>query len=631
MPPGNKSTVGYSSTASSGTTDSIAETFSNSNTSGLDFSLFGFSLGGTVTFSNSSTKTTTDQTTIQNTESTTWSTSGNPIDHTQDILTIWLNPQIIVTNFHFPAGGGPYKLPNGPQIEYSLGNAAYSTAGNGSMVIGPPIPGDDMDNISVSVAALQNPTTLLPSQLVSRTTSDGTTLPGLLILCANRIPESQCTAAVASASACGCTAQDFIKMVNMDPFFDPNIPTKTIDGINTADPDNARFVPVLDVSGGDLMPQIQSNATTTVALTDSYNHSVTYSNTVSNTETISLGYDSKNPAAFFNPTPFDLKDTESMTWSMTKSSGSSNGIAHTQSLTLATTNPQCNEPVNIFEDTLYHTFVFENGSNAANPCPNPIPTVSPASVGLYAGGSQQFTATVPGGVSQTVTWTASAGTISQSGLYKAPASVATQQTVTVTACTEVASPGCGTATVTLLVPPPVISPSSASLSPGGSQNFSVSVPGGGNSAVGSWTYSPQVGTLNVIAPQGQLVQYTAPSLITSTQTVTLKACLASNLSLCSTATVTLIAPPISISPPAAALRAGQSQTFTVIVPGGGNSAANWSYSPTVGNLNYIAPMGQEVIYYAPSSITTVQTITLKACLASNSNLCATVPVALLTR
>ena len=63
-------------------------------------------------------------------------------------------------------------------------------------------------------------------------------------------------------------------------------------------------------------------------------------------------------------------------------------------------------------------------------------TVSPATASLSAGQIQQFTATVSGGSGNTaVTWTLSpnVGTISNSGLYTAPAAVTSQQTVTVTA------------------------------------------------------------------------------------------------------------------------------------------------------------------------------------------------------
>lgn len=78
-------------------------------------------------------------------------------------------------------------------------------------------------------------------------------------------------------------------------------------------------------------------------------------------------------------------------------------------------------------------------------------TVSPASPTVTGGATQQFTAAVAGTGSpaQTVTWTASAGTINASGLLTAPAATGSVQTVTVTATSTVDGTTSGTATVTV--------------------------------------------------------------------------------------------------------------------------------------------------------------------------------------
>ncbi|MGA7687024.1 MAG: Ig domain-containing protein [Terriglobales bacterium] len=60
-------------------------------------------------------------------------------------------------------------------------------------------------------------------------------------------------------------------------------------------------------------------------------------------------------------------------------------------------------------------------------------SVSPTSATLSSGGSKQFSATVTGTANTAVTWTASAGSVSTSGLYTAPTvQSATQATVTAT-------------------------------------------------------------------------------------------------------------------------------------------------------------------------------------------------------
>ncbi len=358
MPPGNKSTVAYSSTTSSGTTDTYTQNFSTSdNTTALSFGISGVSAAGNIAESNSITVTNANSTSLQNIQSSTWSTSGDPIDHTQDVLTIWLNPQITITNFDDTG----YESSN---IQYTTGNAAYNP-NSGSAVNGDAIAIGDMSAISVTVSELQNPTTLLPSQLVSRTNSDGTIVPGLLILCPLRVPESECTPAEAAANACGCTPADFAFLVQQDPFFNPNIANHTIAGINAADPNDERFVPVLDSSGGDLEVPIQSGVVNNVSLTDTYNTSTTLSYASSGSDAMTFGFNVSGSTAG----NFGINDTDKWTFTDTEAFGETNGSAHTQALTLATSNSSCYEYVNIYEDTVFHTFVFDNGSNAPNPCP----------------------------------------------------------------------------------------------------------------------------------------------------------------------------------------------------------------------------------------------------------------------
>src|SRR5207253_10188473 len=92
--------------------------------------------------------------------------------------------------------------------------------------------------------------------------------------------------------------------------------------------------------------------------------------------------------------------------------------------------------------------------------------INPTSASLSANQGQQFTATVTGNSNTAVNWTMNpqVGTLDQTGLYTAPASITTQQTVTVIATSAADSSRAASATVTLN---PVISVSSLSLSPTG--------------------------------------------------------------------------------------------------------------------------------------------------------------------
>ena len=91
------------------------------------------------------------------------------------------------------------------------------------------------------------------------------------------------------------------------------------------------------------------------------------------------------------------------------------------------------------------------------PAPSVAVSVAPSSVALGPGGTQQFTAAVSGSSNTSVTWSLSpaTGALSSTGLYTAPSSVTTQQTVTVRATSAADSTKFAIATVVLN--PPVTS------------------------------------------------------------------------------------------------------------------------------------------------------------------------------
>jgi RHS repeat-associated protein len=112
---------------------------------------------------------------------------------------------------------------------------------------------------------------------------------------------------------------------------------------------------------------------------------------------------------------------------------------------------------------------------------NPANTVQvvPSAINLYAAQSQQFAATVACNTS--VLWTMSSGaqgTLTSSGLYTAPGSIATQQTVTITATNQISGSTIGSAVVSLLPPPSPITLVASAQSPyatGSSQPFSATL------------------------------------------------------------------------------------------------------------------------------------------------------------
>ena len=100
-------------------------------------------------------------------------------------------------------------------------------------------------------------------------------------------------------------------------------------------------------------------------------------------------------------------------------------------------------------------------------------TVSPVSASLFATQTQQFTTGQSSSGGSGVTWSltpAGTGSIDATGLYTAPATVATQQSVIVTAASNTGTTETATATVTLL-PLVAVTPTTASLSGGQTQQF----------------------------------------------------------------------------------------------------------------------------------------------------------------
>lgn len=104
-------------------------------------------------------------------------------------------------------------------------------------------------------------------------------------------------------------------------------------------------------------------------------------------------------------------------------------------------------------------------------------SVDPISAALYAGGAQQFTATVTGASNPAVTWSVSPstghGTVDSSGNYTAPASVVAPSIVVVQANSVQDATSRASTDVRLLPSPPVsyqVSPSNGS-GPGGLLTF----------------------------------------------------------------------------------------------------------------------------------------------------------------
>lgn len=251
-------------------------------------------------------------------------------------------------------------------------------------------------------------------------------------------------------------------------------------------------------------------------------------------------------------------------------------------------------------------------TNAPTPTPEPATVqiaVSPTAATVAAGASQQFTASVTGTTNTAVTWTVSGpGTITPGGLYTAPATVDTAQTVSVKATSAADPSKVATATVSLTTSAVQVSinPTAVSLGVSATRQFTASVTGRSNTAV-TWALTGP-GTLSASG------LYTAPSTITSGQSATVKATSVADPSRSASATVTLVAPatPVSVTltPSVATVNAAKTQQFTSAVTGTTNTAVTWQLA----GLGTVSNTG---LYSAPSSVASPSTVMVTATSAAD--------------
>jgi uncharacterized protein YjdB len=197
-------------------------------------------------------------------------------------------------------------------------------------------------------------------------------------------------------------------------------------------------------------------------------------------------------------------------------------------------------------------------------------SVSPATPSILIGATQQFSATVLGTVAnKSVSWKASAGTISATGVLTAPSSAGT---VTVTATSAADTTKSATATVTVAAPvvnSVSVSPAAPSILTGATQQFSATVQG--TVANKSVTWSATGGTISANG------LFTAPA---NAGTATVKATSVADPTKSASATISVSAPTvtsITVSPKTASILTGASEQFTASVQGTvTNKSIAWS-------------------------------------------------------
>ena len=301
--------------------------------------------------------------------------------------------------------------------------------------------------------------------------------------------------------------------------------------------------------------------------------------------------------------------------------------------------------------------------------------VSPATASLRASQQQQFTGSVTGNTNTAVTWTYSPqiGTLTANGLYTAPASVSTPQTVSVTATSQADTTKSAVATVTLLPPPGSFTPifvhsggGSYTDSLGNTWSADADFTGGQVSSTATaiantpdptlyqserygnsiYTFAVPPGSYSVILKFAE-IYWTSPgkrlfnTSINGTQVLTnfdiVSAAGAAFTAVDKSFPVTVTGSSITIqfttgsadlpkisaieikaasgvaiqvTPTTASLLGSQSRQFGATVTGTSNPGAIWTYAPPIGTL--VTSGATAGLYTAPASIATVQTVRVTA-------------------
>jgi len=275
-----------------------------------------------------------------------------------------------------------------------------------------------------------------------------------------------------------------------------------------------------------------------------------------------------------------------------------------------------------------------SGCGGKNPPPLISVSVSPSTVSLIAGATQQFTATVTGTSSTAVTWSTSGctgsacGTIEANGLYTTPTPVPSAATVTVVATLQSDTSKTGTAKVSQVPVGISVSPGTVSLDAGGTQQFTAAVTGTNSTAL-AWSITGCTGSACGAVDANGL--YTAPSSVPSPTDVTVTATAQADPSKFAPAIVHLRSIIVSISPSGPVnvmVKTAQNFTATVLYDLS-NAGVLWSLGASCtpdacGELSNVT--NTSVTYTAPNTVPNPATVTLTATSVADNTKPASVAV-----
>lgn len=365
--PGNASSSGFTNSSTDGTTTSITQSFTGGSTSTFTtgFSFLGigasssFSLGTSQTSGNTSafTETFTDSSGVANVSGG----ASNKINHKNDLFLIWINPAIQIVS----TGSGTWLYSIGTQLQ-----------GSGDPSPGSPEVPDVVEVFASAMQANSAGVTTVPAAILNPQVINGQTLPGLASICVNLNKTEYSAGKCTLAGQCGCVPNDFKEILAQDPLLNFSTTESPLNAdtsgatacANPVSSDKCRYVPVPNAPGSTVQetellagPQTAggNRPVNTFNQTDSNTKTQTFSESISQTSAYSWGV-SLFGSGFSSATQW--------TWTNAESTGAINGTANSMDVSLSSTTVGCNQQIPIFEDTVYHTFVFQQPAGN-NSCP----------------------------------------------------------------------------------------------------------------------------------------------------------------------------------------------------------------------------------------------------------------------
>ena len=250
-------------------------------------------------------------------------------------------------------------------------------------------------------------------------------------------------------------------------------------------------------------------------------------------------------------------------------------------------------------------------------------TITPLTAFLNTLQMQQFTATVTGTMNTAVTWSVNgvvggdvtAGMISLSGQYTAPASTPTPATVTVTATSAFDTTKSAAAMVTITTPAVgvlvTVFPQSKNLPAGRTQQFRAHVIRSNNPTV-TWAVNGIAGGNAMVGTIDATGLYTPPAAPAALpMAIMVRATSQADPTASMTVNATVVVN-VVVSPASAKILAGQSQQFTAAVSGTATTTVTWAVNGVAGGNAAVGTINAAGLYTVPAALAPPGMFTISA-------------------